>query len=294
MASSCSRGYWPDGRGERHAPSTAASGRRPPQALRTFKEIFRSMSNSARLDRPWGTASLSQRKGDPDERRIAIRTRRVDSIGPIGLPGGSGFDRRYFGRVAAGAGGARRSARDPIVVPALSTESLPFRAPLGRQPRKRRGHRERSLSRAVAPCEKLRRPLPLVDVDPRDRPQQGGFSIARPHRPTARGRRGGSHSGSGDQCRGDVGCGQAKRGSAPMPCATFPGASRDHRSRLLSREIYRGGLRHPSGARRHRQDPDVLCPPAAGRSAAGGRHRGGELLIRAFSTPARAAARPGT
>ena len=58
-----------------------------------------------------------------------------------------------------------------------------------------------------------------------------------------------------------------------VPVGAVAGAPRDHRPRLLSRAVDRGGLRDHRRAGQHREDPHVLCPQADRRDDGGPRHR---------------------
>ena len=58
-----------------------------------------------------------------------------------------------------------------------------------------------------------------------------------------------------------------RRDPAPVPDRAVARASRDHRSRLLPREIRRGGRAHRGHSRSDREDPHVLCPQAAVRAS---------------------------
>ena len=156
---------------------------------------------------------------------------------------------------------------------ALSGDGLSFRAAPHRQQRQRRGYRERGFSRAVAACGALRGPRPPVLMDTGDRPQQGGLLLrGRSELPlddaTAQAIPDEAASAEQTLMR------PAGRAPAPVSHAAVTGTSRDHRPRLLPREIGRGGRRHRGRTGRHGQNPDVyarrqlaqhLKPPASRR-----------------------------
>src|SRR5262245_55399198 len=66
----------------------------------------------------------------------------------------------------------------------------------------------------------------------------------------------------------------------PMPRTPLPGAPRDHRPRLLPREIGRRGRRHRRRACGDGEDPHVLRAQALGRAREASRHHGAAMLER--------------
>src|SRR5215469_7896358 len=94
--------------------------------------------------------------------------------------------RAEHGRGPDGGARRRRPAGHEGALRPPSARRLPVRAAARWQRRHRRGHCERGLSRAVAPCGELRGPLATVDLHPHHRPQQGDLGAAGSERRAAR------------------------------------------------------------------------------------------------------------
>jgi RNA polymerase sigma factor (sigma-70 family) len=72
---------------------------------------------------------------------------------------------------------------------------------------------------------------------------------------------------------------QDQRHPARLRRQAVAGSPRDHRPRLLPREVGRRGRRHHRYPAEHGENPDVLCPQATGRPAQErGRRQPGRLI----------------
>src|SRR5262245_47655176 len=188
---------------------------------------------------------------------------------------GRGADRANRRRRPVGHGGA-------VCAAPRSGLSVFAAAHRGRGPG--RGPRDRGISRRVASRQPLRRAFRGIDLGAGHRPLQGALGTQASRRRAAR--RGGrqDHRGSGGRSGDRAGEERHQHDHPRMFDAAGAASSRDHRPRLLPREVAGRGRRDRRRPEKHRQDPNAARPHPTGGAAQERRDRA-RLTIARRSLP---------